>query len=415
MTQGLARYLLSHRGLGDTPAVLLFGGPIVLRGGTCLEVPEGGKRLLVLIALADAKVDRRHAAGSLWPDGNDERAAGNLRSALWRLRGAGIDVVESDKQFLWLRPGTLVDVTVVSQWARRLADGSVTPADLAAVSWRTAAMDLLPGWYDDWVIFERERIRQRLLHALESLSRHLIAECRYAEAVEAAIVAVSADPLRETANKILVEAHLSEGNLVEAHRSYERYRDLLQRELGVEPGRDLTNLMRRDRREPTVPGPGNAPSGRARLLTAPSSLLSAGGHGRSHASRCSGSRGRPQDRLQQGSRRGDPRAVACYTRSLRISSGHSSVAPRPSRSTACSRRRRRGSARTSAGTPPLVTTSEARAPTASPIDHSTGCSRYAPLEMCVVPMFLFAATTLSASAGMSAPRGIWNGKQSMST
>src|SRR5689334_6318032 len=124
MTQDLVRYLISHRGLGDTPAVLLFGGPSVMHGGTRLDVPEGGKRLLVLIALADAKVDRRHAAGSLWPDGNDERAAGNLRSALWRLRCSGIDVVESDKQFLWLRPGTLVDVTVVSDWTERLAEGS---------------------------------------------------------------------------------------------------------------------------------------------------------------------------------------------------------------------------------------------------------------------------------------------------
>ena len=270
MTQDLVRYLISHRSLGDTPAVLLFGGPSVMHGGTRLDVPEGGKRLLVLIALADAKVDRRHAAGSLWPDGNDERAAGNLRSALWRLRCSGIDVVESDKQFLWLRPGTLVDVTVVSDWTERLAEGSVTRADLRAVTWRTVAMDLLPGWYDDWVIFERERIRQRLLHALEALSRHLIAECRFAEAVEAAIVAVSADPLRETANRILVEAHLAEGNLVEARRSYARYRDLIGRELGVEPGHELTSLVRSDRRQPADPGSGRVPPARARLLAAPS-------------------------------------------------------------------------------------------------------------------------------------------------
>src|SRR5260370_2159143 len=171
--------------------------------------------------LADTKVDRRHAAGSLWPDGNDERAAGNLRSALWRLRCSGIDIVESDKQFLWLRPGTLVDVTVVSDWAERLAEGSITRADLRAVTWRNDAMDLLPGWYDDWVIFERERIRQRLLHALEMLSRRLVTAGRCAEAVEAAISAVSADPLRESANRVLIEAHLAEGHLVEGRRTYE--------------------------------------------------------------------------------------------------------------------------------------------------------------------------------------------------
>jgi DNA-binding SARP family transcriptional activator len=105
-------------------------------------------------------------------------------------------------------------------------------------------MDLLPGWYDDWVIFERERIRQRLLHALEALSRRLVEADRCAEAVDAAISAVSADPLRESANRVLIEAHLAESNLIEARRAYQRYRDSLHRELGVEPSEALVNLVR---------------------------------------------------------------------------------------------------------------------------------------------------------------------------
>jgi DNA-binding SARP family transcriptional activator len=105
-------------------------------------------------------------------------------------------------------------------------------------------MDLLPGWYDDWVIFERERIRQRFLHALEALSRHLIAVGRFADAVEAAISVVSGDPLRESANRVLIEAHLAEGNVVEARRAYKRYRDTVRRELGVEPSEQLARLMR---------------------------------------------------------------------------------------------------------------------------------------------------------------------------
>ena len=95
MTQNLVRRLLSHRDLRDAPAVLLFGGPSVLVRGQRLEVPEGSKRLLVFIALSEGAIDRRHAAASLWPDGTDERAAGNLRSALWRLRCARIDIIES--------------------------------------------------------------------------------------------------------------------------------------------------------------------------------------------------------------------------------------------------------------------------------------------------------------------------------
>jgi DNA-binding SARP family transcriptional activator len=43
------------------------------------------------------RVERRHVAGILWPLGHDSRAAGNLGSALWRLRGAGIDILQTDK------------------------------------------------------------------------------------------------------------------------------------------------------------------------------------------------------------------------------------------------------------------------------------------------------------------------------
>jgi DNA-binding SARP family transcriptional activator len=143
-----------------------------------------------------------------------------------------------------MRSGTIVDVGVVCEWAARLVDGSASQADLCLLNWRWETMDLLPGWYDDWVIFERERIRQRLLHALEALSRRLVEAHRCAEAVDAAISAVSADPLRESANRVLIQAHLAEGNLIEARRAYERYRDSLRRELGVEPSEELFDLLR---------------------------------------------------------------------------------------------------------------------------------------------------------------------------
>ena len=243
MSRNLASSLLSRPELLDVPAVLLLGGPYVMLNSERLEVPDGSKRLLVFVALGAGRVDRRYAAGSLWPFGNDERAAGNLRSALWRLKCAGINVVESDKCSLMLRPGTVVDVSILCEWAARLVDGSATQSDLCAVNLRAEAMDLLPGWYDDWVIFERERIRQRLLHALEALSRRLVGLGRYAEGVEAAILAVSADPLRESANRVLIEAHLAEGNLVEGRRAYDRYCGIVRRELGAGPGQKLASLM----------------------------------------------------------------------------------------------------------------------------------------------------------------------------
>src|SRR5207247_7503021 len=114
-------------------------------------------------------------AGALWPTGDDIRAAGNLRSALWRLNGAGVQVLSADKHGVAIRDDVLVDVHVVSSWAARLIGGLASHDDLGIMPWGGDALDLLPGWYDDWALLERERIRQRLLHALAALSRELVA------------------------------------------------------------------------------------------------------------------------------------------------------------------------------------------------------------------------------------------------
>lgn len=223
----------------------LFGGPFVTCGRTRFEVPEGCKRLLVFVALHRGRIDRRYVAGALWPAGDDVRAAGNLRSALWRLNGAGVQVLSADKHGIALRDDVLVDVHVVSSWAARLIGGTPSRDDLQIMPWGVDALDLLPGWYDDWALTERERIRQRLLHALEALSRELVQVRRCAEAVEAAMIAVSAEPLRESAQRALIEAHLAEGNWVEGRRSFEAYRELLARELGAEPCPELAAVVSR--------------------------------------------------------------------------------------------------------------------------------------------------------------------------
>jgi DNA-binding SARP family transcriptional activator len=234
----------------ETSSVLhLFGGPFVTCGGERIDVPEGSKRLLVFVALHRGRIERRYAAGTLWPVADDVRAAGNLRSALWRLNGSGIKLLAADKRGLAMRDDVLIDLEVINAWAARLIGSSTTPEDLEVMPWGIDALDLLPGWYDDWALLERDRIRQRLLHALEALSRQLANLGRCAEAVEVAIMAVSAEPLRESAQRALIEAHLAEGNWVEARRSFETYQQLLDRELGADPDPDLAALVHR----PTAP------------------------------------------------------------------------------------------------------------------------------------------------------------------
>jgi DNA-binding SARP family transcriptional activator len=221
----------------------LFGGPLVTCEGLRYEVPQGSKRLLVFVALQQRRVERRYAASSLWPDGTDGRAAGNLRSALWRLKRAGIDVLRADKYSIVLRDGVMTDVQVVLNWATRIITDHCLPGDLDALPQSLNAFELLPGWYDDWVLMERERVRQRILHAMEALSHALVRSGRCADGVEAAMVAVGADPLRETAQQALLEAHLAEGNWIEGRRGYEVYRTLLAAELRAEPDPHLRRML----------------------------------------------------------------------------------------------------------------------------------------------------------------------------
>ena len=234
------------RAVDNSRCVLcVFGGPHLLVDGRRLDIPEGSKRLLVFVSVHRRRIARRYAAGALWPGGDDIRAAGNLRSALWRLRGAGIDVIDSDKCSLGLREDVFVDAHAAGEWATRLIDGTAEDDDLVVPPSWMDALELLHGWYDDWALAERERTRQLMLHAMEALSRRLVLAGRFAEAVDTAMLVVAADPLRESAQRTLIEAHLAEGNWVEAVRGYEAYRALLRRELDIDPSPDLLVLLRR--------------------------------------------------------------------------------------------------------------------------------------------------------------------------
>ena len=229
-------------GHATAQALCLLGGPYIVCHGRRSNVPEGSKRLLAFVALR-GRVDRRLAAGTLWPDGSDSRAAGNLRSAVWRLKNAGIDVLDTDKYVLSLHPGVVSDVHVLCEWSARLVEGRPRASDLRILTWDPEAADILPGWYDDWVICERERIRQRMLHGLEAVCRELIARDRPGDAVEAAMNAVRFEPLRESAQRMLIEAHLAEHNHGEARRAFLTYARLARTELGIEPSEQLTRLV----------------------------------------------------------------------------------------------------------------------------------------------------------------------------
>ncbi|MEW2440946.1 BTAD domain-containing putative transcriptional regulator [Micromonospora marina] len=215
----------------------LLGGFQLLHDDTPVVVPRGLQRVIALIGLRPAAT-RNHLAGLLWPETPEERALSSLRTALWRLRQDPCCPLRTDGDTVRLGPTVRLDVDDLVETAALVREGAVPRGAAGA-----GRHDLLPGWYDDWVLLERERLRQLRLHMLEELAgNHLIAG-RHGEALEAALEAMAAEPLRETPHRLVVRIHLAEGNAFEAVHSFYVYRDLLLRELRLEPSPAMTALL----------------------------------------------------------------------------------------------------------------------------------------------------------------------------
>jgi DNA-binding SARP family transcriptional activator len=212
--------------------------------GRPVSVPLSAQRLLAFVALHERPLLRVYVAGTLWIDTSEERAGASLRSSLWRLNRPGPRLVDATSTHLRLAPEIEVDLRRASALAHRLLDGAASTEDLDAAETALAG-ELLPDWYDDWLLFERERFRQLSLHALEALAERLVAAGRVGRALEAALSAVRSEPLRESAHRVLIRVHLAEGNRGEALRQYELCRRLLRDRLGVEPTEQLDELLRR--------------------------------------------------------------------------------------------------------------------------------------------------------------------------
>ncbi|MGH9249394.1 MAG: bacterial transcriptional activator domain-containing protein [Acidimicrobiales bacterium] len=151
-------------------------------------------------------------------------------------------MVELRSGTLSIDPCVVVDYHEVSAWADRLIRGGATDEDLDSLP-SPSELELLPGRYDDWIVFERERFRQRVLHANENLARLLAQQGRFAEAIEAALAAIAAEPLRESAHRVAIDCHLAEHNLVEARRQQLSYVRMLRTDLRIEPSTEFMELV----------------------------------------------------------------------------------------------------------------------------------------------------------------------------
>ena len=221
--------------------LFLFDGFVLHEDDQHVTLPPQAQRLIAFVALRRT-VRRDEVRCALWPDISDERASARLRTTLWRLRGPGRGVLMATNGQLSLAENIDVDVRNWTALALQVIDQPSTVAALDLSALRQCG-DLLPGWYEDWVLLERERARQLQLHALEIVADQLIGLGRLAVALEFATRALQMEQLRESAHRLVIRVHLAEGNVCEARRQFERCRRTLHNELGVRPSDQLRDLI----------------------------------------------------------------------------------------------------------------------------------------------------------------------------
>jgi len=226
----------------SAPCLRLLGHFRLAYGGETVDLCGNAQRLLALVGLRSC-VSRTVLAGTLWPEATEAHARGSLRSTLCKLPHGDRALVTCDRNTISIVDSVTVDARELADTALHLVRSFATPGAELVPTVLFGEGELLPGWDDDWALFERERLRQLRLHALDALAHRLVREGRYALARETALTSVRIEPLRESAHRAVVSAHLAEGNAQAAVRHYGAFRRLLREELGVPPSPLFTRML----------------------------------------------------------------------------------------------------------------------------------------------------------------------------
>lgn len=205
---------------------------------------RAGQSLFAYLVLTAGKAHRREKlAGLFWPDLSDELSRRNLRNELWRVRKAiqrrpenGQDYLIADEFSLWFNSGTdhWLDVAALQSPSENL-DGLISNLSLYQG-------ELLPGFYEDWVLLERERLHARFENLMQGLLAQLIKEQRWTTVVEWSEKWIGLADTPEAAYRALMVAYAATGSRAQVASSYERVRSALDRELGVEPSSETCEL-----------------------------------------------------------------------------------------------------------------------------------------------------------------------------
>jgi len=219
----------------------LMGAFTLQVDGTRIHLGRREERLLAFLAM-HGPCHRPFVAGSLWPNSDEARALSNLRAAVLKVRQAAREVLEVDGSTLSLSPSVVVDLVELVESVEQVVHHETLDGERAEHLLGTGV--LLPGWYDDWVMFERERLHHRRVRALEVLAVQELETGHADLALAAARDAVALEPLRESAHRLLIRAHLALGNRALAVTVLAHYQRDLARDLHIEPSPELLQEVR---------------------------------------------------------------------------------------------------------------------------------------------------------------------------
>lgn len=227
--------------------IKLLGQFEICANGEPLALPTRASQTLAAWLLLKPGITHRreHVAGTIWPDSTEKNARGNLRHALWELRQVIPDgYVQADQMSITWRSGAAYQLDVDLLLQNGEANKSAAQVALAVTAY---GGELLPGFYEDWVSLERERLHARFEERSARLLELLLAEQRWRDALEQAERWIALGHTPEPAYRALMTAHAALGDLAGVSKAWQRCVDALGRELGVPPSPETAGLYERYR------------------------------------------------------------------------------------------------------------------------------------------------------------------------
>ena len=226
---------------------------------TGLEASKDQELLSYLLIHRDRPHSREALASLLWADTSTEKSKKYLRQALWHLHAAlnsdngnGTHFLLVDHDWLSLNPCSslwtdVADFERAFAGAEGIAGRQLEPekADALKDAVSLYSDDLLPGYYQDWILFERERLQNMYLLMLDKLIVYLQFRGDYEVAQGYGATILRYDPARERTHRQLMHLYSLAGDRTSALRQFERCAQALKQELGVKPERKTLELYER--------------------------------------------------------------------------------------------------------------------------------------------------------------------------